>query len=68
MYEYKIIQLGVDGSRITLEEIAATPLLTNQELEEFVEDRQSYWFHQIKKNEVDMSCIKIERTLIPRRG
>ena len=67
MYEYKIVQLGVDGSRITLEEIAATPLLTRRELEEFVEDRQSYWAHQASKNAADMSCIKIEKILIPMR-
>ena len=64
MYEYRIIQLGIDGSRTTLEEIAATPLLTSRELEEFVEDRQSYWANLLWQWKL-RSCIKIEKTLIP---
>ncbi len=67
MYEYKIVQMGTDGSRITLEEIAATPALTEREMEEFIEDRQAYWMQEIDKNIMDISLIKIERTIIPRR-
>ena len=65
MYEYKIVQLGIDGSRTTLEEIAATPQLTVSEMEEFIEDRQAYWMRQTKKGLIDMSLVRIERTLIP---
>ena len=67
MYEYKIVQMGIDGSRITLEEIAATPALTEREMEEFIEDRQVYWMRQTDKKIMDISLIKIERTIISRR-
>lgn len=65
MYAYTIVQLGTDGSRETLEEIAATPLLTEHEMEEFVGDRQVYWMRRIKQP--DMNMVKIERNLIPLR-
>ena len=63
MYSYKIIQLGVDGTRKTLEEISANPILTQREMEEFIEDHQVHWIRETKQP--DMSMVKIERRLTP---
>jgi hypothetical protein len=62
MYEYRIVQLGIDGSRATLEEIAATPILTDREMEEFIEDKQLQWVRKMENP--NMALVVVERTRI----
>lgn len=63
MYMYKVVQLGINGSREVLEEISPTSSLTLREMEEFAEDRQVHWMRYL--NNLDRSVIKLERRLIP---
>ena len=63
MYMYKVVQLGINGSREVLEEIAPTSSLTLHEMEEFAEDRQVHWMRYLSN--LDRNVIKLERRLIP---